>query len=249
MSSGFVPQVKPGGLSVARVTERFAQRGVYPLPSFRLVTSFPFGLLETAASYDDRREIVVYPRVHAVRAAPVTRAASYHARPPARRGEGDEFFSLREYVPGDEVRHIAWKASARASKLLVKELELQTERSVLISFDTRQAPGDDDTGERFEEAVELVASLAVSMLNSEYEVAVATPETLVPMGKGQAHSTNVLEMLARAQPLALGMHGPEGRAADATAALALYVSARPRNWGAALPGGARFLDPREVIHA
>ncbi len=46
------------------------------------------------------------------------------------RGESDEFRELREHVPGDPFKRIAWKASARRAKLLVREMERE-ERDVV----------------------------------------------------------------------------------------------------------------------
>jgi uncharacterized protein (DUF58 family) len=52
------------------------------------------------------------------------------------RGQGTEFDSLREYVPGDDVRSLDWRASARSTELVVRTWRPERDRHVLIVIDT-----------------------------------------------------------------------------------------------------------------
>ncbi|QKW19783.1 DUF58 domain-containing protein [Kitasatospora sp. NA04385] len=52
------------------------------------------------------------------------------------RGQGTEFDSLREYLPGDDVRSIDWRASARRSTVAVRTWRPERDRHVLIVLDT-----------------------------------------------------------------------------------------------------------------
>lgn len=52
------------------------------------------------------------------------------------RGEGTEFDSLREYVPGDDTRSIDWRASARQSAVAVRTWRPERDRHILIVLDT-----------------------------------------------------------------------------------------------------------------
>ncbi|WP_330279822.1 DUF58 domain-containing protein [Streptomyces sp. NBC_00569] len=52
------------------------------------------------------------------------------------RGEGTEFDSLREYVPGDDTRSIDWRATARQSTLAVRTWRPERDRHILIVLDT-----------------------------------------------------------------------------------------------------------------
>jgi len=78
------------------VEEQFSRRGVYQLPAYRLACGFPFGLFEGCYTFEDDNEVLVYPRVHMVRANALERVPS--AAQSAVRGadDGDEFYSLRE---------------------------------------------------------------------------------------------------------------------------------------------------------
>ncbi|WP_329121878.1 DUF58 domain-containing protein [Streptomyces sp. NBC_01465] len=52
------------------------------------------------------------------------------------RGEGTEFDSLREYVPGDDTRSIDWRATARQSTVAVRTWRPERDRHILIVLDT-----------------------------------------------------------------------------------------------------------------
>jgi uncharacterized protein (DUF58 family) len=52
-----------------------------------------------------------------------------------RRGEGREFESMRDYVRGDELRHISWTATARRSKLTTRQYQIERDQTILIALD------------------------------------------------------------------------------------------------------------------
>ena len=51
-----------------------------------------------------------------------------------RRGEGREFESMRDYVRGDELRHISWTATARRSKLTTRQYQIERDQTVMIAI-------------------------------------------------------------------------------------------------------------------
>ena len=57
-------------------------------------------------------------------------------RPRPARGEGTEFESLREYVSGDDPRHVDWHASARRGRLIVRQHQTERHHTVMIAVDT-----------------------------------------------------------------------------------------------------------------
>lgn len=251
--AGVFITIPPRRTGQLRLSHCFEKRGVYQLPSVVLSTSFPFGLIASSKTFPGRCEVVVYPRVQAARTAVVEQAGGTGQMPKVFQGLGDEFFSLRPYVPGDDPRQIAWRASAKSQNLMVKELEQEYSRHVIFVLDTRVIPSLEDFDERFEDAIELVASLAVTLLNRQYMVALVTPTDSLKEGEGKAHAIKVLDFLARVT--ATGADGPEPfsralGAAHPRHTCFLMVSADPREWGKRYAGGmSRVLDPREVIHA
>jgi uncharacterized protein (DUF58 family) len=52
------------------------------------------------------------------------------------RGEGGAFESLREYVRGDDIRHLDWKATARRRALIVRQYEAERSQNIVLCIDT-----------------------------------------------------------------------------------------------------------------
>ena len=75
------------------------------------------------------------------------------------RGQGTEFDSLREYVPGDDVRSIDWRASARSTDLVVRTWRPERDRHVLVVLDTGRA-----AASRVGDAPRLDAALDTALL-------------------------------------------------------------------------------------
>jgi uncharacterized protein (DUF58 family) len=248
---GYIVSIPARRGAVLRFTQTFERRGVHRLPDLQLVTTFPFGLIETRRSFHDEVEVVVYPRVLAARTAMVDRVRGAGEIPKLVQGEGDEFHSLREYVPGDDLRYIAWRVSARTDTLMVKELEQQTSKFVVFVLDTRLRPEIEDFIDHFERAIELVASLATTLIHRNYVVAVTTPNSFLPEGEGESHALKLLDMLARLEPTAsVDQVRPNWETVSEMGRVTyLHVSPDPGEWGQRRFGdAARVLDPREVIH-
>ncbi|MDQ1257691.1 MAG: hypothetical protein QG656_2297 [Candidatus Hydrogenedentes bacterium] len=249
-SAGYVLKIPARRAAVFRMTEMFPKRGVYPLPPITVVSMFPFGLMEMRRRIPETpAEVVVYPRVNAVRADFLERLPGAPVLPRVAVGDGDEFFSLREYVRGDDPRKISWRATARFGKLVVREYARGASRYAVFILDTYQPPDMPDFPEQFEEAIELVASLAVTLLHKQYTVAIATPGAFLAEGKGTSQVTKVLDLLARLKPTAEpGYVTMEPFAlARANEARLVFVTADPRYWGDGAPFGKTwFVDPREM---
>ncbi|GLZ43958.1 lipoprotein [Actinomycetospora sp. NBRC 106375] len=77
------------------------------------------------------------------------------------RGQGTEFDSLREYVAGDDVRSIDWRASARSAELVVRTWRPERDRQVLVVIDTgRSAAGRVGDAPRLDAALDTALLLA-----------------------------------------------------------------------------------------
>ncbi len=248
---GYVLSLPAGKTAILRTSELYERRGVYPLPDIVLVTSFPFGLIECRRRVTDDREIVVYPRVLPARTALLEQAEGRADLLKTTAGDGDEFFSLREYVPGDDMRRVAWKASARSSTLLVRDLERQTSRFVLFTFDNRWQTDIDDFDEHFESVIEVIASLAFTLLARQYTVALILADDSLPEGEGQSQFIKLLEKLARLKPAESDLPSPfDAATPDARGVTNLFVTTNPAQWGRRdQNAGVHVIDPREVIRA
>ena len=109
--------LQPGN-SLATVTVPTEQRGWVPLPRMQVSSTLPFGLFRAWSWITPAEQMLVYARI--LRDG---RPRERNDDPTERITGGDEFASLRDYRPGDPIRHVAWKASARHDQLLVREFD------------------------------------------------------------------------------------------------------------------------------
>ena len=116
--------------------------GEYKLESLEASTYSSLKIFSEKINIDFSLEVKAYPRVLPliVYAAALLREAGYAgfgAYPGKRKGHGLEYYETREYVPGDPFRFIDWKATARLSKMMVKEFLEETYSSSHLIYDVR----------------------------------------------------------------------------------------------------------------
>ncbi|QDT15860.1 DUF58 domain-containing protein [Alienimonas californiensis] len=98
-----------------------------------------WGLWERHARVREDHTVRVYPNVRAVRGAELLARQNRRTegvRASRQRGRGREFDRLREYVRGDEVRQIDWKATARTGDLVSREYTVERNQSLLLLLDS-----------------------------------------------------------------------------------------------------------------
>jgi uncharacterized protein (DUF58 family) len=115
------------------------ERGEHALGKVVLRVRGPLGLAQRSLVYAPGGTIAVVPSITGIRRyrllALQHRLRDVGVRTIRRRGEGASFANLREYVSGDDPRHIDWKASARRSKLITREYSVEQGQTVLIAID------------------------------------------------------------------------------------------------------------------
>ena len=121
-----------------RVEQLFEKRGHVLINGFELSTRFPFGFFRFRRRLRARDvDIVVYPKPKPV-GDELHLLPTYAGRMVStRRGSGQDLFSLRDYQPQDDLRHIDWKATARSQNLTVREFTAEDERRITVALDTR----------------------------------------------------------------------------------------------------------------
>jgi uncharacterized protein (DUF58 family) len=115
-----------------------------------------------------------------------------------RRGIGQDLFSLRDYQPQDDLRHIDWKATARSRNLTVREFTAEDERRITIILDTNEPDGahTEEFEARFERGVVQAASLLKHFIDERAEVRLMLGDDLGPYGTGVNHLYGCLRRLA-----------------------------------------------------
>jgi uncharacterized protein (DUF58 family) len=97
------------------------------------------GLVWCQTNLNETQTVKVYPNMRRAREMELKAlgARSYLAiqRRAVRRGEGREFESMRDYVRGDELRHISWTATARRAKLTSRQYQIERDQTIIIALD------------------------------------------------------------------------------------------------------------------
>jgi uncharacterized protein (DUF58 family) len=96
------------------------QRGYVPMGRCTVSTCFPVGLFYAWASIDLAMQCLTYPAPARPQPLPPMHS-SEHTRGQVRAQGAEDFIGLRQYVPGDSPRHIAWKHTAHGGELLTKQ--------------------------------------------------------------------------------------------------------------------------------
>lgn len=98
----------------------------------------PFGFVTWEWQAVERHPLKVYPTEEAVRALlrPLETQVFSGNHVARQRGEGIEFADLREFVPGDRMRNVNWRASARRGGLWVNQQHPERNADVVLFLDT-----------------------------------------------------------------------------------------------------------------
>jgi len=185
-----------------RVEQLFPTRGHVLIDGFELSTRFPFGFFRRRRRLRARNvDIIVYPKPEVI-SDELHLLPMYAGRMPAmRRGAGHDLFSMRDYQPQDDLRHIDWKATARSRRLTVREFTSEDERRITIVLDTRLSHGaGDGLPERFERGVVQAASLIKHFIDERAEVRLVLGDDAGPFGSGTEQLYRCLRRLALVIP-------------------------------------------------
>jgi len=170
----------------------------------------PLGLGRRRARLPLPWDVVVYPPLVSVRlrasVAEALRRRDVGSKQIRRLGEGRLFESLREWVPGDDLRHIDWKATARRAKVITRQYEAERRQQVLLVLDTgRLMTADVASGvARLDFAVQAALELAYAAAQHDDNVGIMTfadgVQHFVAPERGRTGVRRVMDVLAEVQP-------------------------------------------------
>lgn len=168
----------------------------------------PLGLGQRQRRLELPWDVTVFPALPASRLrAAIAQATRRHAGAHAmrRRGEGRAFESLREWVPGDDVRAVDWKATARRRKVITRQYEEERRQQVLLVLDAgRLMTAEADGVPLMEYAVRAAVDLAFAAHHHDDDVGImifgATVLQYVAPQRGRAGLREILRALASVEP-------------------------------------------------
>lgn len=148
------------------------RRGHFHLDSLIIVGGDPCGLFRIKKTFRLPGEVTVTPKIVCPRFLPTDSTSSNSVNREGRilghAGLGSDFFGVRPYRPGDEIRYVHWKMTASKQELMVREFEASTtDRIILILDSCAQSVGFDETENNFETLISTAASIT-DYLSSQY---------------------------------------------------------------------------------
>ncbi|HEY4606198.1 MAG TPA: DUF58 domain-containing protein [Acidimicrobiia bacterium] len=151
-----------------RVTCR--PRGVYRVGPTTVKANDPLGLAEMSAGTGPMDRIVVYPAIEELTGFPIIRGqdpAMQASRPEHSRRGGEDFYTLREYQRGDDLRRVHWPSSAKTDELMIRQLETPWQSRALVLLDVRSASY--ESQDAFEKAVSGAATIVTHLVGSGFD--------------------------------------------------------------------------------
>ncbi len=187
-----VPRLRPGREHEEIFTIPTRRRSVISVGPVTSVRADPLGLLRREMTWTEPQELFVHPVVKSLSGSSTGFLKDLEGRVTQYISNSDvSVHALRDYVPGDDRRHIHWKTTARTGQLMVRQFE-ETRRSHLAVLLSTRAE-DYATDDEFELAVSVCGSLGLQAIKEDRGVTV-----LVNTGSLRGdHRTRLLDDLAR----------------------------------------------------
>lgn len=190
------------------------RRGELRFEQVMVSNSFPFGVIRKVVTIEQQDRVLIYPKLYRVSRKVLYRAAMSDVsgrRQLDRPGGSDEFFGLRHYRSGDNLKMIDWKHSAKTGKLVSREMTQAAPPRIMLALDLRQmepatsseanasstaTPIDDTAVER---AISLMASLVCDSYLNGYRIGLVVYGVecnAFAVHHSLPHRTRILEALA-----------------------------------------------------
>jgi uncharacterized protein (DUF58 family) len=173
------------------------KRGVVNVGPLQLEIADPFGLARRRAIAAPVQSVTIYPRVDTIRVPSLGGDEDPHGAAIRTNKLGqtsEEFFALRQYVLGDDLRRVHWKSTARSQELMVRQDENPWQDRTTIALDVR--PGSYDEA-AFERAVSAAASVASAAFRQRHVVRVISSDGFDSgIGAGLSQAEAILAYLA-----------------------------------------------------
>ena len=212
--------IGPQKIVESKAAHTFPHRGRLIIKDFELSTKFPFGFFNHRRRLPAREtELIVFPQP-----APINYDAQgipldtgkFAAN---KRGVGEDLLSLRDYRPNDDLRHIDWKATARARTLTVREFAAEDDKLVTVILDDRMPKANEKAltlrekleaeqrgegvvvSEQFERGVRLAAALLSRSADENARVRLIIGTDAGEFGSGRGHLHQCFKRLAVTEPV------------------------------------------------
>lgn len=165
------------------------QRGNYKAPLLRISTTFPLGLARALSIVDLNQHCLVYPRPVAFQMDKFNSGSGGSDDTAISKRGSEDFYGLREYVPGDPLRQVSWKAVARGQGMQVKEFVDYVDSKIWLDWDMFY-------GFSTEERLSRLCYCVLQLAKTGNPFGLKIPAVEIPPGAGAEHKLRLLKALA-----------------------------------------------------
>lgn len=150
-------------------------RGRFSIGPLRMDLSDPFALTKVRLEFAERDDLVVFPEIEELDTTPSSQYGSGAGESASRQlfRTAEEFYTMREYVLGDDLRRIHWPSVARRGKLMIRQDESARRSLATVVLDTRVGAFGPAYTEPFERAVSVAASLGLHLSRGGFALRLA----------------------------------------------------------------------------
>lgn len=179
-----VPRLAGGGMHEDLFAIPTTRRAVLQVGPVSAVRGDPLGVMQRTHEWSEPVDLYVHPRT-----VPLDGTSSGFIRDleglPTRDLSRDDvsFHALREYTPGDDLRHVHWRSTARTGQVMVRQFE-DTRRSHIVVVLSRAGIEYADADE-FELAVSTAGSIGLQALRDGREASILSQATSIPSRAGR----------------------------------------------------------------
>jgi uncharacterized protein (DUF58 family) len=180
---------RPARLVVTGVAGRTSQevsytllpqaRGRYTIGPLTIDVTDAFGLTRQRLRVDRRDELLVMPELEDLRVPPDSKSHASVGTARARQllRSGEEYYTLRGFQEGDDLRRIHWRSVARTGELMIRQDEASRRATGLVFIDNREAALGRSHGPAFERAASCAASVGLLLYRAGFSLRIGTADT------------------------------------------------------------------------
>ena len=215
-----IQRLSPGEAAEELFAIPTQKRSVVKVGPVSVVRGDPLGLFERAHRRDEPVDLYVHPKTVLFDGQSLGFLRDLEGMPAADLSRDDvSFHALLEYQPGDDLRHVHWRSTARTGVMMVRQFE-ETRRSHFVIGLSRSS-GEYAEEEEFERAVSIAGSVGLRALRDSQRVDLRVQGRELPAGTGK-QLLDSLSTVEFAKPKEGGITELAG-VLSATMALASFV--------------------------
>jgi uncharacterized protein (DUF58 family) len=203
-------------------------RGRYRIGPLTVDLADPFSLTRQRIAIEGTDELLVTPEIEDLTQAPEPATGSSFGSSRARHlfRTGEEFYTMRQYLQGDDLRRLHWPSVARTGSLMIRQDETSRRASGLVFLDSRQAALGAMHEPPFERAVSVAASLGVALSRGGFSLRLATADS-PPVSVTEERFLDALAGLGPATHRSIGSALSNLRAGASPDTSLVFVAAPP----------------------